>query len=534
MFPVGLRLRLIVPLAWVLIAYGVFYTYFITKTQRSEIMAEATVSTLRLADTIRRSTRHAMLQSRRDDVHQMIAEIGQQPGMEHVRIFNKGGVIVYSSDHDEISRVVDRMAEGCNQCHDSAQPLTTLETPKRSRVYDAPSGYRTLAAIEAIYNEPSCWNAACHAHQQQQKLLGVIDVGVSLADADQRVSQTTRNTIICGFVSTCIVCGLGTLLVHRLVNRPVQRLLESTQRVAGGDLDVTIPVTSDDEIGQLTGSFVEMTEKLKIAHRELQGWALKLEQEVENKTRELQDAQAQVVRSEKLSSVGLLAAGVAHELNSPLTGILTFAHILAKRVPDGSDEQHHLQIIAQQAERCAAIIRQLLNLSRERRPEKSRHDLHGVLEQSVALVEQQPPFQTIEIHRDYDRSGMTILADAGQLQQVFVNLLVNASEAMPDGGRLTVGTRRTTAECPGGPPAPGDLVHIVFRDSGCGIPPEHIGKIFDPFFTSKDVGQGTGLGLAISHGIIEGHGGKITVQSVLGEGATFTITLPLDDTGNPS
>ena len=138
--PVGLRLRLVVPLAWVLIAYGAFYTYFTTKTQRSEIMAEATVSTLRLANTVRRSTRYAMLQSRREDVHRMIEEIGQQPGMEHVRIFNKEGVIVYSSDGQEINRVVDRTAEGCNQCHDSAQPLTTLETPQRSRVYDSPHG----------------------------------------------------------------------------------------------------------------------------------------------------------------------------------------------------------------------------------------------------------------------------------------------------------------------------------------------------------------------------------------------------------
>ncbi len=141
--------------------------------------------------------------------------------------------------------------------------------------------------------------------------------------------------------------------------------------MASGDLDVTIPVTSDDEIGQLTRSFVEMTEKLKSAQRELQVWAQKLAQEVENKTRELQSAQTQIIRSEKLSSVGLLAAGVAHELNSPLTGILTFAHILAKHMPDGSDEQHQLRIIAKQAERCATIIRQLLDLSRERRPEKA-------------------------------------------------------------------------------------------------------------------------------------------------------------------
>ena len=154
------------------------------------------------------------------------------------------------------------------------------------------------------------------------------------------------------------------------MNRPVQRLLVSTQRVAQGDLDVAIPVTSADEIGQLTRSFVEMTEKLKTAQRQLQGWAQKLAEEVDSKTRDLKSAQAQIIRSEKLSSVGLLAAGVAHELSSPLTGILTFAHILAKHMPDGSDEQQQLQMIAKQAERCAIIIRQLLDLSRERRPEK--------------------------------------------------------------------------------------------------------------------------------------------------------------------
>jgi two-component system NtrC family sensor kinase len=526
--PVGLRLRLVVPLAWVLIAYGAFYTYFTTKTQRSEIMAEATVSTLRLANTVRRSTRYAMLQSRREDVHRTIEEIGQQPGMEHVRIFNKEGVIVYSSDGQEINRVVDRTAEGCNQCHDSEQPLTTLESPQRSRVYDSPHGFRTLAAIEVIYNEPSCWNAVCHAHNQEQKLLGVIDVGVSLQDADQRVARTTRDTIIWGVISTCIVCGLGMLLIHRLVNRPVQRLLVSTQRVAQGDLDVAIPVTSDDEIGQLTRSFVEMTEKLKTAQRQLQGWAQKLEEEIDSKTRDLKSAQAQIIRSEKLSSVGLLAAGVAHELNSPLTGILTFAHILAKHMPDGSDEQQQLRIIAKQAERCATIIRQLLDLSRERLPERKLHDLHGILEQSIALVEHQPRFRTVEIRRDFDRSIRHVLVDAGQMQQVFVNLLVNAGEAMPEGGQLAIRTRKLSAVKVSHAGGDGDAVQIVFSDTGVGIPPENIPKIFDPFFTSKDVGQGTGLGLAITHGIIEGHGGSIAVDSTPGEGTTFTITMPLD------
>ncbi len=524
---VGLRLRLVIPLAWVLIAYGAFYTYFTAETQRSEVMKEATDSTLRLANTIRRSTRNAMLQSRREDVHKMIEEIGEQPGIEHVRIFNKEGVIAYSSDSEEINHVVDRKAEGCFQCHDSEQPLTTLDTPKRARTYNSPSGFRTLAAIEVIYNEPSCWNAACHAHTAEQKLLGVIDIGVSLQDADRRVEQTTHHTIVIGMVSTLLVCLLGALLVHRLIHRPVERLLVSTQRVAQGDLDCKIPVTSDDEIGQLTRSFVKMTTELKTAHSELRGWAGKLEEEVASKTRDLNRAQAQLIRSEKLSSVGLLAAGVAHELNSPLTGILTFAYILAKRVPEGSEEQQRLLTIAKQAERCATIIRQLLDLSRERPPEKKMHELHAILEQAISLVEHQPRFQQVRIHRHLDGAIHQVLVDAGQMQQVFLNLLVNAGEAMPEGGTVVVRTRQVAAgQCPQ-VSCDGELVQIVFADTGVGIPPENMGKIFDPFFTSKDVGQGTGLGLSVSYGIIEGHGGHITVESTPGHGTTFMVTLPI-------
>ena len=385
-----------------------------------------------------------------------------------------------------------------------------------------------------IYNEPSCWNAACHAHREDQKLLGVIDIGVSLQEADRRVVRTTRSTVIFGVIATLAVCVLGALLVHRLVNRPVQRLLESTQRVAQGDLDFAIPVTSADEIGQLTRSFVQMTEKLKTAQNQLRGWAQKLEEEVEIKTSDLKQAQAQIIRSEKLSSVGLLAAGVAHELNSPLTGILTFAHILAKRMPAGSEEQQRLQMIAKQAERCAKIIRQLLDMARERRPEKKLHDLSKLLEQSIALVEHQPRFAAIQFERDYDPAAEQVLVDAGQMQQVFVNLLVNAGEAMPDGGQLVIRTRKLTGNTASGTSVGGDAVQIVFSDTGVGIPPENIRRIFDPFFTSKEVGQGTGLGLAVTHGIIEAHGGSIAVESTPGEGTTFTITIPLDGQAGPS
>ncbi|OHB80477.1 MAG: hypothetical protein A2V98_07290 [Planctomycetes bacterium RBG_16_64_12] len=530
MRPMGLRLRFVIPLACLLVAYGGIHTYLTARSQRALLLSEATLSTVRLANTVRRSTRHAMLQSRREDVHTMIEEIGEQEGIEHVRILNKEGVITYSAHKSEINRVVDRTAEACYQCHDAAEPLTKLETSQRARVFRAEDGHRTLAAIDVIYNEPTCWNAACHVHTEKQSVLGVLDIGVSLEQADQRLAVTTRNAILFGLASSVVICALAGLVIHRFVNRPVRRLLDGTQRIADGDLNCDIPVTSSDELGHLASSFNKMTKDLKEARDALSNWAQKLEEEVENKTRDLKLAQAQVVRSEKLSSLGLLAAGVAHELNSPLTGILTFAHLLAKKLPADTPEKEDLEVIVSQTNRCATIIRQLLDFSRESSTEKKHQDVHAILEQAIALVEHQALFHNIRIQREFDPELPNIPMDASQMQQVFLNLLVNAGEAMPGGGSLTIESHAaTSATVPQSAAASAaEKVEIVFRDTGVGIPPDAIGKIFDPFFTSKDVGQGTGLGLAVSYGIIERHNGTISVASTPGNGTTFTITLPVD------
>jgi two-component system NtrC family sensor kinase len=515
---------LVLLLAAVLIAYGAVHTYLTAKSEGDAILSEATAGTLRLANTIRRSTRHAMLQSRREDVHKMIENVGEQEGIDHVRILNKQGVIVYSSNPAEINGVVDKKAEACYQCHDARLPEPTIESTQRARVFETDHGHRTLAAIDVIYNEPSCWNAVCHAHSESQKLLGVVDVGVSLAEADLRVARGTRSAVLLGAVSTAVICALVAWFIYRFVSRPVGRLLECTRKVARGDLCCTLQSTNGDEIGQLTRSFLTMTEDLRKARTDLSEWAHKLEREVENKTRDLRLAQAQVVRSEKLSSVGLLAAGVAHELNSPLMGILTFAQLVSRRVANDARMKKDLQVIIQQTERCATIIRQLLDFSRETPSEKKSMDIHAILEQAIALVEHQAFYHDIEIRRDFDRSAPLLLMDAGQMQQVFLNLLVNAGEAMASGGCMSISTR-AVASAAGANAA--DEIHVVFSDTGIGIPQENLHKIFDPFFTSKEVGRGTGLGLAVSYGIIERHGGKINVESAVRKGTTFTIVLPV-------
>ena len=522
--PIGLRLRFVMLLACLLVGYSGIHTYLMARNEHDLIFSEVAQSTVRLANTVRRSTRHAMLESRRDAVHQMIEEIGEQEGIEHVRILNKLGVITYSADKSEINRVIDRKAEACYQCHDAEQPLKKLETSQRSRTFQTEGGHHTLAAIDVIYNEPSCWNADCHVHSEKQTLLGVVDIGVSLEQAHQRVAETTQDAILFGLGSSIAICGVVGLLVHRLVSRPVQRLLDGTRKIAEGDLNGVIPVTSSDELGHLAQSFNKMTDDLSQAHETLSSWAETLQDEVENKTRDLRRAQAQIIQSEKLSSLGLLAAGVAHELNSPLMGILTFAHLLAKKFPDNTPEREDLAVIISQTDRCATIIRQLLDFAREHSSERKEEDLHAVLERAITLVEHQAFYHDVRIERDFDPDVPAILMDASEMQQVFLNLLVNAGEAMAEGGSLTIRTCVTIS------PA-AEEVQIVFRDTGVGIAPDTINRVFDPFFTSKDVGKGTGLGLAVSYGIIQRHGGGIDVESSPGQGATFTMTLPIHGRG---
>jgi two-component system NtrC family sensor kinase len=217
-----------------------------------------------------------------------------------------------------------------------------------------------LAAIEVVYNEPACWTAACHAHPEASHVLGVLDIGVSLKAADFRAVSATRYVILVGGLSTVVICLLVGLFIDRFVICRVRRLVECTRRVAEGDLNVSIHTTSDDELGELSRSFDKMTDDLRVAQTELSAWTHKLEQEVEKKTRDLGVAQAHVIRSEKLSSVGVLAAGVAHELNNPLTGIVSFAHLVSKRLPEGSPEKEDVQVIVEQAQRCAAIIRRVI------------------------------------------------------------------------------------------------------------------------------------------------------------------------------
>jgi len=305
------------------------------------------------------------------------------------------------------------------------------------------------------------------------------------------------------------------------VKKPLNELLKGINMVAAGDLDYRIPVESHDEMGDLAASFNAMTYQLARAKRDLERWAATLEKKVEEKTEAIQRARDQLVQSEKLASLGRMAAGVAHELNSPLTGVVTFAHLLRDRFAEGSPEREDLEVIIEQANRCSQIIQGLLGFARASSEEKTLTDLNEVVRSSLNIVRNKADFLNIEKRLDLDPDLPRVLANAPQIQQVFLNLIVNAADAMEGRGTLTLSSR--VIEHDGRP-----FVEMAFRDTGSGIAADDMEKLFEPFFTTKPVGKGTGLGLAVSHGIIRDHGGHIRVSSKVGEGSTFFIRFPIE------
>jgi two-component system NtrC family sensor kinase len=253
---------------------------------------------------------------------------------------------------------------------------------------------------------------------------------------------------------------------------------------------------------------------------EVKAFNEELEQKVEERTRELKEAQAQLIQSEKLASIGQLAAGVAHEINNPLGVMLGFSQVILKKLPEDDPLRKPLVSIEREGLRCKKIIQGLLDFSRRSTPALQPMNLNDAVEAACAFIEHQITLDNIRVIKGLATKLPPIKADGNQLQQVFVNLIINAYQAMSQGGELRITTR-----------AVGDQVQAIFADTGAGIPAEVLKHIFDPFFTTKEVGKGTGLGLSVSYGIIESHGGKIEVESQVGVGTTFVVTIPADHKG---
>jgi len=518
MFRERLRLKTSLFLALALSPMLVLMPLAIVGQQRHQLEDEAARHVTQVAELIVKSTRYAMLLNQREIAEKIIQDIGRQEGIERVRVLNKDGTIVYSKRNSDTGYSVEQSEQPCVGCHEGRQPLARVPEEQRWRIYHDDAGRRLLSAMEPIRNEPSCSDASCHEHRPGQSVLGVVDIAYSLGEIDRELGRhAVLMYLISGGGVLLAALAIG-LLLRPLVFVPLSDIETGARRIADGELDYRIPVRSADEFGRVADSFNQMGGRLKAAMLGLQDLVQQLEQKVEQRTRALRSAEAEVAQGEKLASLGLLASGIAHELNNPLTGVLTFTTLLRRKMPEGSVDAEDLDLVIRETKRCAGIIRRLLDFAREKVPSQGDVALNPLVEEVVRLVDLPATLHRIEIENRLDPALPPVWGDADLLKQVLLNIVVNATQAIEGEGRVVIETRRLEGETP--------RVEVAVSDTGCGIPQANLQRIFDPFFTTKGVGKGTGLGLSVSYGIVKAHGGSIEVESVVGEGSTFRVRLP--------
>jgi two-component system NtrC family sensor kinase len=336
--------------------------------------------------------------------------------------------------------------------------------------------------------------------------IGILYVGIS----EQKYIDIKSEAIFV-FLTITIIGALVSMLlsyyIARRISGPIDRLVSASREVASGNMDAKVESRSNDELGELAISFNTMAAALKQRDEKLKEYTT-----------------SKIMESERLAIIGQLAAGVAHELNNPLQGIVSYSHLLLESMPNEEWSRGNVEKIVTQANRCRDIVRGLLDFSRQRTIEKRLYDVNMVLKECVSLLENQAVFHNIEIVSNLDPKLPLVVFDPSQIERVFMNIIINAAEAMEGKGKLVLMTKFDPLE---------NLVEIGFKDTGPGISKENLEKIFSPFFTTKDPGHGTGLGLAISYGIVKEHKGTISVESQAGKGTTFIVRLPVtsEETG---
>ncbi len=472
-------------------------TYNNITTQRKNLLNDVILGARQLSGTLTRSLRFDMLNNYREAVHHSITTIGNKEEIEKVRIFNKEGQIMFSSDKSEIGTMVGKTTEACYGCHVEGKPLEKLDTPERARIFRN-GDHRILGMITPIYNEPDCYTAQCHAHPSSQKVLGVFDITLSLAHTDKIMNEIRGKSILFAAITIFIVSFVIIFMIHRQVYSPVKDLVRATTSVAAGNFDYDIPVKSHDEVGKLTEAFIRMTSELK-------------------------SAQFQLLQSEKLASIGKLSATIAHEINNPLNGILTYTKLIERKLNSGtfSPEEipklsSYLTVMAREIQRCSSIVRNLLDFARQREPSlQTNVNVNAVIDDAIALIANQITLSQNELVKNFNHVPF-IEADPMQLRQVFLNIIMNSCEAVEGGGRIRVATTFLEEE---------EMVLVSIADNGIGISPDDLPRIFDPFFTTTE--KGTGLGLSVVYGIINSHHGTVKIESPPGQGTTVAIRLPM-------
>ena len=520
-----LSFRLFILIVLILTALTIGYSlYYISlqSTQYEEIALQCAERTSRV---IVGSTKNAMLLNKKDSAFEIMKSIADQEGIEKISLYDKKGNAVYSTDESEIGYQVNLTSRICSPCHTPSGAVRGEPNNEWHNIFTDANGKRYLGYLKPIQNEESCYSASCHAHSVNETYIGVLRVIMPLDKMDTLMAENRSHMISVNIVITIILGLTVGLFIWIWVHVPVKNLIKGTREVSSGNLDYVIPAAGRDEMGILGRSFNEMTTDIRKAKDEITSWSNQLENRVKEKTEELEKTQKRNLQIEKMASLGQLSATVAHELNNPMAGILTYSKLIQKKINKGnlnggeiSSILKHLQMIESESARSGEIVKNMLLFSRQEAMDMKQHQLDNIVNSSLDLISHHLKLNNIKLEKDLQPDLPLVYVDENQLKQALLALYVNAVEAMDNEGILTVRTRWKKSK---------RVVSVIVEDTGKGIPETVKSQVFEPFFTTKNEVKGVGLGLAAVYAIIQKHGAEITFESEIDKGTKFEINLPL-------
>jgi signal transduction histidine kinase len=454
-----------------------------------------TTTSLRTADlmmsVIERSINSSMSTGNTRDVQTILEMVGSDSRLTGVRIFHPDGRVLKSSDPNEIGHRVD------------LQSMATFLQGNGHNIFRGPSGNEVMGVIKPIYSEPRC--TPCHG--AGRRVLGVLSLDFSLAEMEAQLLESSQLFGLTMLIIVLLLTGGISLIFHRFVRQPLQAITVRMAQVEEGDLSVRLEPQSDGEVGSLMVSFNSMVDRLRMANDELQTCHYQ-----------------QMERADRLASVGEMSAGIAHEIKNPLAAISGAVTVLADDFAEDDPRREVVSKVLEQITRLDKAATDLLFFGRPGKPSFDYVDTNALLNKTMFFVSQHPEAKNVHQSKEFTRKLPPVWVDEKQLQQVFFNIIINAIQAMKDGGTLLLQTDLIEEQDK-------NFVRVLIGDSGPGINPEDLERIFTPFFTTKT--QGTGLGLAICRQLMEQQGGAIKVKSRLGEGTRVIINLPVSQDAEP-
>jgi len=512
LLPENLAPRLIVSVTILLVVVEGVFGYFNYTAEKRQLRQSAVRSADQLSRSLVSATWQAMLSDRKESAYRVMETMGQRQGIDRIRLVNADGTVTFTTDPAAPE--------------DLAPAALAGTTSTRARFYETRGGQSRLGLATPIFNEPSCRTAACHAHPADRTVLGVLDVVMDTGPLDVELTAIRRRGVLLGLTHGISIAVFLALFTRYVVAKPIRKLIAATQAIRKGDLDQPLSVASSGELGELAAAFDAMRGRLRIARDEIDAFTHDLEEKVQQRSHQLDQTRRKLIQSDRLASLGQLAASVAHEVNNPIGAVVNLSLLMQRimkdgGVPEGREEEFrgYLAQVAEETQRVGRIVSDLLQFSRRSAPQRSPADLNQIIVRTLSLVRHKLALTNVEPELVLDRELPPVPCDRSQVEQVILNLVMNAAEAMPDGGCVIV---RTRAEHSTG------FARIEVADEGTGIDPETLPRIYDPFFTTKEEGKGVGLGLAVVYGVIEAHGGSLDAMSRPGHGSVFTVRLPLE------